>query len=280
MRVKFGQFVGTRRALSILTTLLFIFSMSILSSCAVVRSDSITKIALLAPFEGRYREIGYNALYAVRLAMQDSGTQTIHLIAVDDGGSIESATDRIQALNLNPDIEAIIVLGQFASHPTVQQTNDKPLAMIGNWGYEKADEDTLIASHPDITNQTSNIQDITNIDLSKPTIGNDLLILEQIPDLYDDLSQLDIISSGTLPDTEFSARYSNSDLYVPDPNLLATLTYDISRLVVETIETNTPIAETKYSGFNGEITFVDGYWHEAPLYHYHYEDNELVASTG
>ena len=276
MPVKFRQFVGTRRAFSVLFVIL---SMLVLSSCAVVQSDSVRKIALVAPFEGRYREIGYNALYAIRLGMQYSRTQDIHLIAVDDGGNVESARDRMNALNLNPDVEAIIVLGQFASHPDVQQVNDKPLIIIGNWGHDIADDDTLMASHADITNQASNIQDITALNLNEPTVGNDLFMLEQVPDLYDDLTQLDIISSGSLPNAEFSERFINSDLYVPDPNLLATLTYDMSRLVIEAIQTNTAIDDIIYSGLNGEIHFADGYWQEAPLHHYHYEDGELVTLT-
>ncbi len=40
----------------------------LLSACAVKRTPTIYRIALLAPFEGRYREIGYNALYAARMA--------------------------------------------------------------------------------------------------------------------------------------------------------------------------------------------------------------------
>jgi hypothetical protein len=276
MPAKFGQIVETRRALSILFLVLAILT---LSSCAVIQSDSITKIALLAPFEGRYREIGYNALYSVRLAMNDSNSQGVHLMAVDDGGSIESATDRIRALNLNSDIEIIIILGQFASHPAVQQANDKPLIILGNWGHDKADDNTYMASHPDIANLTIDVQDITALILDEPIVGNDLFSLAQIPDLYDDLSQLEIISSGTLPDAEFSERFINSDLYVPAPNLLATLTYDISQLVIDSIQTNTPIEDITYSGLNDDIHFVDGYWHNAPINRYRYDNGELVLVT-
>jgi len=272
---KYTKHVRTMYALSVII-LLFVFITITLSSCAIVRGDSIMKIALLAPFEGRYREIGYNALYGVRLAMQDSGTADIHLMAVDDGGSIESASDRIQALNLNSDVEAIIVLGQFSSHPSVQQANDKPLIIVGNWGHELADDDTFIASNSAISDQTLDIQTITALSLDKPMIGNDLFSLVQIPDLYDDLSQLEIISSGTLPDADFSERYINSDLYVPDPNLLATLTYDVSQLVLEAIQTDAAIEGITYSGLNSNINFIDGYWHDAPLYRYHYQDGKLV----
>jgi hypothetical protein len=256
---------------------LFAFLMLVLSSCAVVQSGSISKIALLAPFEGRYREIGYNALYSVRLAIADSSTQDVHLLAVDDGGTIESATNRIHALNIDPNIEAIIVLGQFASHPDVQQSNDKPLIIVGYWGHELADDNSLMASHPEIAEQSINIGDITALNLDEKIIGNDLFSLEQVPDLYDDLSQLEIVSSGVLPDADLRERYINSDLHVPEPNLLATLTYDVSRLVIDAIQTHTAIADMTYSGINGEINFVNGYWQDAPINRYRYVGGELVA---
>lgn len=278
MRVKYGKIIWrTRHALPLHKMLFIIFMLSILSSCVVVKSDSINKIALLAPFEGRYRDIGYNALYSIRLAIGDSGIQDVHLLAVDDGGTIESATDRIQALNIDPDVKAIIVLGQFASHPTVQQVNDKPLIVIGNWGHALADDDTLIASHPEIAERIVNIQDITAFNTEAEIIGSDLFILEQVPDLYDDLSQLEIISSGTLPNVDFRERYINSDNYVPEPNLLATLTYDVSRLVIDAIQTDASLGDMTYSGLNGEVHFVDGYWQDAPLNHYRYDDGDLVA---
>ncbi|MBE2183871.1 MAG: hypothetical protein IAE89_10635, partial [Anaerolineae bacterium] len=38
-----------------------------LAGCgATAATPKVQRIALLAPFEGRYREIGYNALYAAR----------------------------------------------------------------------------------------------------------------------------------------------------------------------------------------------------------------------
>src|SRR5690349_2126250 len=43
-----------------------------LSGCAITPHELTPRIALLAPFEGRYREVGYNAYYAVRLAFVDA----------------------------------------------------------------------------------------------------------------------------------------------------------------------------------------------------------------
>ena len=269
----------TFRECSRLTAGLLAFAVFVLSSCALVQSDSITTIALLAPFEGRYREIGYNALYAVRLAMTDSGTQDVDLLAVDDGGTVESAKARIQALNLNPDVKAIIVLGPFASHPDVQQANSKPLIMIGYWGQPLADGDTLMVSHPEIAEQVTPVESITDVNLGARLITGDLFILEQVSDLYsdDNLISLLILSSGSFPDAAFRERYINSGLYVPEPNLLATLTYDIGRLVVEAIQTNTPITDMTYAGINGEIRFADGYWQDAPINRYRYENGELAT---
>lgn len=250
--------------------------MLVVSSCAVIQSESSRKIALLAPFEGRYREIGYNALYAVRLAIRHSGVQDIDLLAVDDGGTVTTALERIQALNIDPTVEVIITLGQFASHPDVQQANDKPLVIVGYWGHDISDDDTLMTVNPTLINATTDIQDIIGLDTNEQLIGNDLLMLEQIPILYDDLSHIEILSSGTLPDINFREQYMNSDLFVPEPNVLATLTYDFSRFIVEAIQTHTPLAETSFSSINGTIQLTDGYWQDAPIYRYRYDNNRLI----
>lgn len=253
---------------------LMLLAIFIISSCAVVQSESVTKIALLAPFEGRYREIGYNALYAVRLAMTDSGLQDVNLLAVDDGSTVESAIDHIKALNIDPTVEAIIVLGQFASHPDVQQANDKPLIIVGYWGHESVNN-TLMAINPDIINEVTTSQDITVLPVDERL--SDLYGLEQASVLHEGISS-EIVSSGSLPDANFRERYITSDLYVPEPNLLATLTYDITRLILTSLQTDTPLAKMQYTGINGEIQFVDGYWQQAPIHRYRYEGEILVAA--
>lgn len=252
---------------------LMILAMFVISSCAVVQSGSVTKIALLAPFEGRYREIGYNALYSVRLAMTDSGLQDVNLLAVDDGGTVKSAVDHIKALNIDPAVEAIIVLGQFASHPDVQQANDKPLIIVGYWGHESVNN-TLMAVNPDIIGEATANQDITILTVDERL--NDLYSLEQVTDLHENTGTIEILSSGSFPNVDFRERYINSDIYVPEPNLLATLTYDIMGLILTSLQTDTPLSDMQYVGINGEIQFVDGYWQQAPINRYGYEDKSLI----
>ncbi len=234
---------------------------SLLSSCAGAQSGRIKKIALLAPFEGQYRRIGYNALYAVRLAMDDAASHDVQLLAVDDGGALESAIKRMQALNLDPDVEAILALGAAASHPDVQGINDRPLIIIGSWGHGRADEHTFYAAHQSIVQEQ---------------LDSDLLMLGPAADLDGDLNEIIFVSSGRRADEVFYQRYRQSDLHVPAPNLLATITYDVSRLVIGAMASGTEIAQAQHEGINGIIRFEAGYWRDAPLNSFRYNGGRLV----
>lgn len=239
----------------------WLMAASLLSSCAVAQSGRIKKIALLAPFEGQYRSIGYNALYAVRLATDEAASHDIQLLAVDDGGTVESAIKRIQALNIDPAVEAILVLGAAASHPDVQSINDRPLIIIGNWGHGRADEHTFYAAHQ------STVQE---------QLDSDLLMLGPAADLDGSLNEIVFVSSGRLADEAFYQRYMQSDLHVPAPNLLATITYDVSRLVLGALASGIEIAQAQHEGINGTIRFEAGYWRDAPLNSFRYDGDQLV----
>lgn len=234
---------------------------SLLSSCAVAQSGRIKKIALLAPFEGQYRSIGYNALHAARLAMGDAASHDVQLLAVDDGGALESAIKRIQALNIDPAVAAILALGAAASHPDVQGVNDRPLIIIGSWGHGRADEHTFYAAHQSIVQEQ---------------LDSDLLMLGQAADLDDSLNEIVFVSSGRLADDAFHQRYTQSDLHAPAPNPLATITYDVSRLALEALASGTEIAQAQHEGINGAIRFEAGYWRDAPLNSFRYEGGRFV----
>ncbi|MDE2637722.1 MAG: hypothetical protein OXI30_15275 [Chloroflexota bacterium] len=244
------------------TALLVLLLSQVLAACD---AGLPPKITLLAPFEGQYREIGYNALYAIRLAFADAGTPAAQFLAVDDGGTIESAVERVKALNIDPAVVAIFVLGPAATHPAVQTTNDKPLIIIGNWGHDRSDEDSLYAASPD---------------LAKARATGDLSMLSPSLDIRDESETLHFASSGALPDVAFRERYVNSALYAPPPNLLATLTYDIARLTLAALASNEAPATSSHHGITGAIRFKDGYWVGAPVNRYRYKGGELVLSSG
>ncbi|MCS7070642.1 MAG: hypothetical protein NZM00_03995, partial [Anaerolinea sp.] len=62
-----------------------LIAIALLTGCTV--HQTAPRIALIAPFEGRYREVGYNALYAARLALADAESG-VQLLPLDDGGSV------------------------------------------------------------------------------------------------------------------------------------------------------------------------------------------------
>jgi hypothetical protein len=91
----------------------------VLSACAIIRTEPLQKIALLAPFEGQSRAIGYNALYAVRLGLTENNDSTLNLLAIDDGGTLELARQRAQAIRQDDSVQIVFVLGEFASDARV-----------------------------------------------------------------------------------------------------------------------------------------------------------------
>ena len=69
-----------------------------LSACSA-STQPVVKIGLVAPFEGRYRPIGYEAIYAARLAIREINARgginghRIELVALDDRGEPDKAID-------------------------------------------------------------------------------------------------------------------------------------------------------------------------------------------
>ncbi len=255
------------------------------SSCAVIRYEPVYKLALLAPFEGRYREVGYNALYAARLALKDTGQIT--LLPVDDGGSAEHAQARAKALERDRSVIGVIIVSPNAiDENTLDQFTSLPAIVIGEWGAQPTPH-VFIASNPLIPNMVTiplktELLDAANY--SEPVTGGAVLALSQFPELSPNPTQVTVLSSSLLPDEAFRQRYISSDIFAPEPNLWATLTFDMSDFFKRAINkaptreaVHTYLMQETYRGINGAIHFIDGYWQEAPIYHYGYNDEgELI----
>jgi len=99
----------SRTSLFIIMSSLFII---FLSSCA--STAPVVKIGLVAPFEGRDRAIGYEVIYAARLAVREVneaggiGGYRVALVALDDGGLDEFAEDTATSLIIDPAVVAVI----------------------------------------------------------------------------------------------------------------------------------------------------------------------------
>jgi hypothetical protein len=253
---------------------------------ALGRPIEIRRIALLAPFEERYREIGYDAYYAVKLAMQDMGDTSIELVAVDDGGTRDSAVDRAYALTSDPLVQVVIALGNAATQPETQAAlGDKPMLIVGQWGASPEGNHVFTLASQAVSAMVTDDPALNDViqtaRLDFPIVGNEVLALKQFPLLHTHPERVTVVSSGSFPDTDFKARYEASAEFVPEPGLLTTLTYDATRIALQAIyadsDTRDALAKTDYTGLNGRIQFHDGYWLDAPIHCYGYSrEGELT----
>jgi len=85
------------------------------------------KIGLVAPFEGRYRYIGYDVIYAVRLALREANVTGgvagyyVELVAYDDGADSVQAAEQARKLAVDPTVVAAI--GHFRQETTEAATS-------------------------------------------------------------------------------------------------------------------------------------------------------------
>ncbi len=88
--------------------------LSFLLSACVASTRPTVKIGLVGPFEGRYREIGQEIIYAVRLAVREANTAggmggySIELMAFDDGGDPAQAEEQAHKLATDPQVMGVI----------------------------------------------------------------------------------------------------------------------------------------------------------------------------
>lgn len=94
----------------------------LLSACLPPPAPPVLKIGLVAPFEGQARYLGYDAIYAARLAVREINAAggldgwRVALVAYDDRAESEMA--RAAARNLAVDAEVVAVIGHYAQMST------------------------------------------------------------------------------------------------------------------------------------------------------------------
>ena len=161
-------------------------------------------IVLLAPFEGRYREVGYQALYAVRLALADANRTDLTLLALDDGGTAQNIQDRVMAINQDSAVQAVLLLGQLAEQTNVsgQFRPELQVISLGDWQSPTA------------------------------TRCGDLCTLQTVI-VREALTDNLIIETLAPPvEAAFRERYRGSGLFVPEPLPIAQYTYAITSRVL------------------------------------------------
>lgn len=138
-------------ALGCLLVLLFLS----VSGCQRVAPP--VKVGLVAPFEGRHRDVGYDAIYAARLAVREinansadgAGALRLELVALDDSGDLQLA--RQAAASLVVDDRVVAVVGHWlpetteAARPLYERGN-LPLVALGSEPFVQTPPETLPAS--------------------------------------------------------------------------------------------------------------------------------------
>ncbi len=121
---------------------LVLASLCALTACLPPVLPRVIKIGLVAPFEGRYRYVGYDAIYAARLAVREinaaggAGGWMLELVAYDDRADPELA--RTTARNLVIDSDVVAVIGHYQQSSTeaasaVYAEAGLPLLAVGAW---------------------------------------------------------------------------------------------------------------------------------------------------
>lgn len=109
----------------------------------------VVKVGLVAPFEGRHRDVGYDVLYSARLAIREinavggiEGTR-IALVALDDGGNSENAEAAANSLLIDPNVVAVV--GHW-----LPETNKAaaPIYTVGGLTWLPGGEEPFTASDP------------------------------------------------------------------------------------------------------------------------------------
>ena len=86
--------------------------LTLFPACASVQP--VVKIGLVAPFEGAQRELGYDVIYAARLAVREIneaggiGGYRVALVALDDQGDTTLAGQTAVSLVVDPKVVAVI----------------------------------------------------------------------------------------------------------------------------------------------------------------------------
>ena len=125
---------------------------TVLVSCASVQP--VIKIGLVAPFEGAQRELGYDAIYAARLAVREVnqaggiGGYRVALVALDDRGDEQLAGETAVSLTIDSAVVAVIGHGLLETTAVAQPIYaeaDLPLLPLGTSPFSPQDPALLPA---------------------------------------------------------------------------------------------------------------------------------------
>jgi ABC-type branched-subunit amino acid transport system substrate-binding protein len=243
---------GVRVALPVLLVIVLL-SVGVSGCGAALRT---VKIALVAPFEGRQRAVGYAAFPALRLALRDAMAAApneriqITFVAYDDGGDPAKAARVARAAALDP--EVIAVIGHLTLTPTLAAMRVYTEAGLTVLAPGVAPEDLpadalLFRMGP----SRARLAD-----------GFDAPLLEASPGAQQALARFTEISLGPAPERGSIVAHDATTL------LIAAIRADMRTNGAPTRAGVARALRTiTHTGLLGTITFdADGVWRDAPVF--------------
>ncbi|MDM8518971.1 branched-chain amino acid ABC transporter substrate-binding protein [Anaerolineales bacterium HSG6] len=183
-----------------------------MSSCQTV--PPTVKIGLIAPFEGTNRALGYEALFATKLAIQEQNTlggingYKIELIALNDFNEPEKAVQQAKALLADPDVLGVV--GHFSTDSTISALpiyQQADMAVVIPWSIDRSTHHgdwsgtvTLAASESETLSQLKQIQQQLGVD-STVELTASVVLGTQLPSLSEGQAiqiQANAIQSGQI----------------------------------------------------------------------------------
>ena len=158
------------------------------------------------------------------------------LLAVDDGGSIETAIQRARALAADAQIIGVVALGYDAADESVQAVwGELPVIIVGNWLVKPQADTFFIFSNQDIGDRLSyserlEVTDAAHVEV--PFVGGEVFALRGFRQLRENLDGITVVTSGRLPNAGFQQRISANFQFADAPGVLAMDVYDAILIIL------------------------------------------------
>ncbi len=209
----------------------------LVAACVPVARPAV-KIGVVGPFEGRYRDTGYEVIYAVRLAVREANQRGLagyglELLGLDDSGDPQMAVT--QARKMATDPQVVGVVGHWLDQTTLAAAPayaSAGLPLLATTASPDLDP-TSFRVWPTQSTLDAQIQPAwkrTELPF-QPGWG-------QTPFWSDSASRLYLLAPAPMPadapDATFAQRYQALSNGVV-PNAYAVLAYDAARLLCDAI---------------------------------------------
>jgi ABC-type branched-subunit amino acid transport system substrate-binding protein len=269
-----------------------LLALCLLSACLPVARPTV-KIGLVGPFEGRYRDTGYEVIYAVRLAVREAnqrglGGYGLELLGLDDSGDAEMAVTQAQKMGTDPQVVGVV--GHWLDETTLAAAPAYAragLPLLATTPSPQLDS-TAFRLWPAQSNLDAQIQPAWNRAALpfQPGWG-------QTPFWSDGGPRLYLLAPAPMPadssDPAFAERYRAISNGV-EPNAYAVLAYDAARLLCDAIVRDAAahgrptrggvavaLRASSYPGLSGTFRFDAAQaWADAKTWVYEYAGGQVV----